>query len=594
VPNNASDNPEGVEAAREKPAKTRGQVTPPSSAGAAAVVALLLIGVACSAPSATVTRPSIVMPDGVRLAADVILPRPVPAGGVPAVLIQTRYWRSFRLRGVGFANAIPIGPRDDIVKKLVEAGFGVVVIDVRGTGASEGAWPWPWSEDEVADMGCVIDWITQQHWSNGLVGATGLSYEGTTALLTAAAGRPALRAVLAREIEWELADEIVAPGGVGNVGFVGAWDRSVDALDRGEYPELFPGFARFLVRGPSRRDDDHEGIRLAELRRTRVSSGIARRFATVRHGAAPFGPDGPPTDSIGPAGHTRALAATTVAVSLWGSWWDAATADAVLRAHASMPLREAVIGPWAHEGTSNASPLRRRSSERPTVDLDSVVAFFTRHMTTTPIASPPRVSWFVAGAERWETGERWPETTPREWYVGGDSLLEQPRTRAAAKALVVDFSASTGERNRWTSGLARPVDAPDRARARGIASWWSPRLSSSLSVFGAGEFRCRTALDAGEAALHVYVESVDPQGRVRLLTEGTRRLQRADEPGTATDASVRLRPVAFRLEPGWSLRLSVAGADAPTFERVPATGDQRIVFAPEGCVLVLPQVPVQP
>jgi predicted acyl esterase len=34
------------------------------------------------------------MRDGVRIAVDVILPEPVPAGGVPTILVMTRYWRA--------------------------------------------------------------------------------------------------------------------------------------------------------------------------------------------------------------------------------------------------------------------------------------------------------------------------------------------------------------------------------------------------------------------------------------------------------------------------------------------------------------------
>lgn len=83
----------------------------------------------------------------------------------------------------------------------MRAGFAVVVVDVRGTGASDEVWSGPWSADEVQDMRAILDWIVAQPWSNGAVGATGVSYEGTTAQLTAGLGHPALKAVLARQLE---------------------------------------------------------------------------------------------------------------------------------------------------------------------------------------------------------------------------------------------------------------------------------------------------------------------------------------------------------------------------------------------------------
>ncbi|MCC7054487.1 MAG: CocE/NonD family hydrolase [Gemmatimonadaceae bacterium] len=541
----------------------------------------------CRAVPATVTRPVIPGADDVGIAADVVLPPQVPPNGVPVILIQARYWRSFQLRGGGRSNRVPMGPRDATVERLVAAGFGVVVTDVRGTGASTGTWAWPWSAGEVRDMGPVIDWIVAQPWSNGAVGATGASYEGTTALLAATTGRPALRAVLAREIEWNLVDEIIAPGAVRNIGFVDAWSRSVDALDHGRVPELFPRLARFGIRGVSPTSDDPKGAALHARMSARPATAVARRAAAVRSGDDRFGADAPPTDSLGPAGHTSELATTRAVVGIWGSWWDGATADAVFRAQAAMPVAEAVIGPWAHEGETNASPLRRNDSERATVDVEAVVAFFRRHLLPADTtASSPRLSWYVAGAERWHSGDRWPDTRSDTLHLVRERLTAASAVTAGAaspRTLVVDWAASTGRNSRWTTGLARPVDAPERADARGLLSWHSAPLEAPLSVFGAAEFTCPVALDVPEAALHVYLESVDPARRVRLLTEGVQRIR-------GGVARVRIRPTAFALPAGWSLRLSVAGADAGAFERVPAAGSQRLQFGIEGCQVQLPVV----
>ena len=127
--------------------------------GVAVAVMVVLVGGAIAVllalqperPAARVSRPQVAMRDGVKLAVDVILPEPMPASRVPVVLLQTRYWRSLALRFPDQPDVPPIGPRDASVDRLVAAGYGVVVVDVRGTGASEGTWPRPWSDDEVAD-----------------------------------------------------------------------------------------------------------------------------------------------------------------------------------------------------------------------------------------------------------------------------------------------------------------------------------------------------------------------------------------------------------------------------------------------------------
>lgn len=544
--------------------------------------AVLLAGVACRSPRVDVTHPTIRVDHEVALAADVILPGERPAGRIPTVLIQTRYWRSFRMRGGG-GPSIPQGPREPIAARLVQAGYAVVIVDVRGTGASNGVWRWPWSADEVRDMGPVIDWIVAQPWSDGAVGATGVSYEGTTALLAAAAGRPALKAVLARQIEWQLADETLAPGGVRNALFADTWGRAVDDLDHGKYPAIFPSMAKWLVTGVGRRDDDPEGLAQREREQARPSSDIAQRARAVTRGTDPFGVDAPATDSLGPAGHVAALANTRTVVGLWGSWWDGATADAVFRAQEAMPIAEARIGPWNHEGDQHASPLKRGTAEPGTVDLDAVVAFFDRHLRTDspPSDSSRGVQWYVAGAERWRAASRWPRTTMRTWSVlpvgstAGADTLQQWSTADRA---------TTGKNNRWTTGLARPVDITERAEARGVHSFQLPVLTDTLSVFGAGVFSCTLAADQPAATLHVYVESVDPAGHVRLLTEGMLAVVRSAEPVV----SVRIRPVAFMLPIGWRIRVSLANEDAPTFERVPRTGAVVWTIDPRSCTLTLP------
>ena len=65
---------------------------------------------------------------------------------------------------------------------LARRGSRVTVLerDEIGSGASFGNRPCPWSEDEVADGADIVDWIIRRPWSNGRVGATGISYDGTT------------------------------------------------------------------------------------------------------------------------------------------------------------------------------------------------------------------------------------------------------------------------------------------------------------------------------------------------------------------------------------------------------------------------------
>ena len=73
------------------------------------------------------------MRDGCRIAVDTWLPEGA-TGPVPAVLILTPYYRRFALAPGSEADAIPNAGK--FIRYLVPRGYAVVVVDVRGTGAS--------------------------------------------------------------------------------------------------------------------------------------------------------------------------------------------------------------------------------------------------------------------------------------------------------------------------------------------------------------------------------------------------------------------------------------------------------------------------
>ena len=70
---------------------------------------------------------------------------------------------------------------------LLAAGYAIVAMDVRGTGASFGQWRYPWHQPERLDSLCVISWITSQPWSDGNICLYGISYDCNAALFTLAA-----------------------------------------------------------------------------------------------------------------------------------------------------------------------------------------------------------------------------------------------------------------------------------------------------------------------------------------------------------------------------------------------------------------------
>ena len=69
-------------------------------------------------------------------------------------------------------------------------GYAVVVVDVRGTGASFGTRDCFRSPKERDDFHEIADWIVAQPWSDGVIGSTGISYLGAA---SCSSPRPAIR-----------------------------------------------------------------------------------------------------------------------------------------------------------------------------------------------------------------------------------------------------------------------------------------------------------------------------------------------------------------------------------------------------------------
>ncbi|MFI5776172.1 CocE/NonD family hydrolase [Nocardia sp. NPDC051570] len=112
-------------------------------------------------------------------------------------------------------------------RKLVQSGYTQVVVDVRGTGFSEGVWQ-IFGDRETRDTGEVIDWASTQPWSDGNIGMTGVSYSGINQLRIAENHPAALKAIFPVEPGSDLARDTLAPGGGIAIGFIPIWLLAVN------------------------------------------------------------------------------------------------------------------------------------------------------------------------------------------------------------------------------------------------------------------------------------------------------------------------------------------------------------------------------
>ncbi|KAF0164601.1 MAG: X-Pro dipeptidyl-peptidase-like protein, partial [Caulobacteraceae bacterium] len=209
------------------------------------------------------------MRDGVELAIDLWLPKDRSADDrLPAILHMTRYMRSVELRGP-LRRLFLNRPFDHTMlylrcrRRFLRRGYAWLDIDVRGSGASFGEWMAPWGPFEVRDGADIVDWVIAQPWSNGKVGATGISYDGSSAEMLAINRHPAVKAVVPRFASFEPYTDVAYPGGVFHERFIRTWHHGNDALDRNAPHEVAGQAVRLVITGVSPVDDDRDRSRRA-------------------------------------------------------------------------------------------------------------------------------------------------------------------------------------------------------------------------------------------------------------------------------------------------------------------------------------------
>ena len=279
----------------------------------------------------------VTMRDGVKIAIDVDLPKNLPPDQkIPAIMSMTRYWRSRQdsKPGAWFPSH----------------GYALVSVDARGTGASFGIWRVPFGQDEVKDYGEVVNWIVAQPWSNGKVGAFGNSYSGNTALWLAVNMNPAVKAVIPRHFEFDEFNETPYPGGILTDWMIKTWNEGNQQLDSN------PG-----VRVVDE-DTDQRLYREAVSQRANNLDVYAAAVKTVSRDDREFGVT---IDEISLHSYLKPIEKSQVAINSWAGWFDASTADAVIKSFTSLSnYQRAVVGPWNHGGSQNASPYQTAASPR--------------------------------------------------------------------------------------------------------------------------------------------------------------------------------------------------------------------------------------
>jgi len=484
------------------------------------------------------------MRDGARLAADVY--RPLGSGPWPAVLSCYPYHKDGMI-GVSLVAAL---------KAFARSGYAALLVDCRGTGASDGASIDALEPVVTMDLYDLVEWVGTRSWCTGRVGMWGISYGGITALKAASLHPPHLSAIAPIYGVTDFYRTWLVPGGRPNLlGNMGAWMSFMQAMNL--TPPLF-------------RDPAGRWRELWEA-----------RLATYR----PYLIDGLDHLEVGDPYWRRGTidpATITTPTLVIAGWRDVFLDDCIEQFRRIAAPKRLLVGPWVHM-LPNLSVVEALDHER------EIMRWFDHWLKGDDIAvqHEPAARVYVQGeGGGWRYDEDFPPPARvSRLYPGSDHRLGE-RSEPSGSDVYRAVHTVGVQAGLW-SPMPMGLDYPqDQRRDDGLSlSYTSAPLDEVLEIAGRPLLRCAARCSWDDPTLVVKLCDVAPDGRSTLVTTGwlAPRVALSTPGRSAVDPQVRVRVsgdgsaiagerleveiplwcTAYRFAPGHRVRLSIACSDFP-------------------------------
>ena len=528
------------------------------------------------------------MRDGTVLTADVW--RPDDDRRHPTLLQRSPYSKSPGRISIVDAGLDPL--------RAVEAGYAVVLQDVRGRFASAGMFD-PFRQ-EGADGVDTIAWASAQPWSDGAVGMYGGSYFGATQLLAAVEAPRPLRAITPAVTASEYYEGWTYQGGAFQLGFVLFW--ALSALAPAEIlrrpAEERPGFEALLAEALADPWATYQRLPLADL------GGIEELIPYYGEWLAHDRRDDYWTQTA-PNERYGAVAAPALHLGGWYDIFAAGTIENFARLQAEAATEEArhgqrlFMGPWSHASYGDVIGGVEFGPAASWDAFDTTawhLAWFDEQLRGVAGDSAP-VRLFLMGANTWLEEPSWPPpgVALEHWHLrsrgtaaAGEGVLsraapadEEPDTFVYDPADPVPTHGGATILPGFLVGMRTgPLDQRAIEERPDVLVYTSEPLPADVDVIGNVEAVLHVSTSGADTDFTAKLVDVAADGSARIVCDGIRALRHRDSlertstvrPGEVYGLPVSLGPTATRFRRGHRIRLEVSSSNFPRFARNPNNG----------------------
>jgi uncharacterized protein len=504
-------------------------------------------------------------------------------------MLRTRAWFVSRFIPGGNGKIRDAVARTPWVGEMLNSGYAVIVVERPGTGASFGVFN---GDPKVAagETDEILNWIAAQEWCDGNIGMFGDSIQAQIQFLAASTGNPHLKAILPATTWMDNYSAVMFPGGILDKAMVEFYVKANNVFDAMATPV----------------DQDTDGTLLAQARAERNATvALSRGVALLEN----F----PYRDSLALDGQNYWMTGQTlypllekinrsgVPVYLINGWYDIYARDNFLIYENLTVPKRLLVRPTDHAGIEeSASDIDYAAEAHRWFD------YWLKGIDNGIMEEPP-IHYYLQEADKgqeWQSSYDWPvkDQAMTRYYFGpkitpgkaslnnGVLTTEFSTMHQAFDAYTVDYSTTTGTSPLWT-GLAAPHEYPDmRTNDSKALTYSTPTLEKAITVVGHPIVHIWLSSDAPDLDTFVYIEEVAGNGKSTYITEGVLRAshrQLSQAPfdnlelpwhnhfqseltpipkGEPFELVFDLRPTAWHFTPGKQIRVTIAFADAGTFE----------------------------